>query len=305
MSACHASCLPPDAMPGRADERRRIVNDTPDRARREGWSRLSSPFVLALIPAVAAIVVAVITISPKSDSPSPPPVTRVSSDVSYRIEPDLNLRGDGWKSVFDGPLPSSSGLPSKDDYAAAYQWASTRGAVDVGESFYRLQVVNNGAERLTIQAIRANVIDRASPMNKTSLSAPSAGATPLVSLLFDLDTGDRVDAQKTSGFGLAPQGSYFDANDVTLNPGETQQFKLSVVARTCLCHYKFELDILKGTAAEQLEIADELGHPFAITGPAASYNETWTYATLECRTSRIVAQSGGPDGPADCSRPSP
>src|SRR5262249_8598061 len=168
--------------------------DTPDPVESTKRSKLTNPFVLALIPAVTAILIAVLTIATKSDSPSSPahssptapPATQAESDLGIRVDRDVNAYSAGWNGAFDGTLPKSTGLPATTDYEAALEWASTRGSVDVGISHLRLSLVNRGAQSLTVRAIRGHVLDRASPIDKTLLNAPSAGARSLVSLLFDL-----------------------------------------------------------------------------------------------------------------------
>lgn len=109
--------------------------DTPDPGEPAKRSKLTNPFVLALIPAVTAILIAVLTIVTKSDSssssthtpPSAPPPTQAESDLGIRVDRDVNAYSDGWNAVFAGALPKSTGLPAKSDYEAALAWASTRG----------------------------------------------------------------------------------------------------------------------------------------------------------------------------------
>lgn len=229
---------------------------------------------------------------------------QAESDLGIKIDRDIDGYRGGWTVAFDGALPKATGLPAKSDYQAAAEWAFTRGAVDVALGHLRLDLANRGAQRLTIRALRAHVIDRSPPIDKTSLNAPSAGANSLVSLLFDLDAGDVVEAQTASRDPLPkPQGPYFAANDVTLDPGETIDLKLSVVARTCYCRYNFEIEVVKDLATQNYEVGDAFGRSFAITGFVRDYGASWMYGYLACKDNGIWRVKPGGDVLPDCSHP--
>jgi hypothetical protein len=288
--------------------------DTPDPIDSTKRSKLTNPFVLALIPAITAILIAVLTIVTKSDSSSSsahssssaPPATQAESDLGIRVDRDVNAYSGGWNAAFDGTLPKSTGLPTASDYEAALAWASTRGSVDVGLSHLRLSLVNRGAQSLTVRAIRAQVLNRASPLDKTLLNAPSAGARSLVSLLFNLDAGDVVEAQTASPDPFpTSQGPYFATHDVSLDPGETIELKLTVTTRTCYCQYNFEIEVVRNLAVEKFEVLDPFGRNFAITAFAKAYGASWVYGDLACEDNGIWGVKPGGGLAPDCSHPAP
>ncbi len=263
------------------------------------------PFVLALVPAIAGILIAVITIRGSSDPqsrPAPPP-TRSSVDIAHRIERDLDAYEDGWSVAFEGPLPATSQLPSNRTYVSLLEWAVARGAVDVRDSHLRLYLENNGADRVTIRAIRAKVVERLAPVSRTFLRAPSAGANELIQLQFDLDSGDIIPASTVVSAPSAPTtriDPFFSKNNVTLDPGETIDMQLHVSTRTCFCRYRFELEVVRADSTVTLEVGDNAGRPFAITAQSESYVERYFDGVLACQKPGLFR--GDASGKVDCSR---
>ena len=271
----------------------------PDRPTRSWFTH---PLLLALIPAVTAIVVAIVTINANNDSGPPSAAAPHGPDVTLRVDRDVDGYDDGWEVAFDGELPSGSDAATSGGSESLYQWAATRGAVDVRLSHFRLYVENNRDTRLTIRDVRARVEKRRpDPIAQTLVRSPSAGANELVGLLFPLDREDVVDAQTPSQDALPqPTGKFFGTKNITLDPGETIDLKLIVTARECFCRYLFELDILVASSRQTIEVRDDAGDLFATTGPSASYDEQWENGSLGCNRSGLfeVKASG-----LDCTRP--
>lgn len=279
----------------------------PDDGRPEKGARsaLKHPLILALVPAVTAVVVAVITVTSGGRSSSPPaettPPTR-DAEIAYRIERDLNEYSDGWQAAFADRLPETTQLPQDGKYTSLIQWAAARGAVDVGDSYLRIYVQNNGSERVTIRSIQAVVVERLQPMSKVLVHAPSAGLNEVASLDFDLDKADEVramhapDPEKPSVVE-----DFFARNNVSLDPGESIDLGLHVSATTCHCRYRFAFEILKGTSTLTLEVSDQSGRPFQITGPTTPYAERFTDGGLACSKKGLFRTPVDSRSP-DCSR---
>jgi hypothetical protein len=127
-----------------------------------------------------------------------------------------------------------------------------------------------------------------------------------VSLLFDLDVGDVVEAQTASPDPFPKsQGAYFASHDVSLDPGETIELKLTVITRTCYCRYNFEIEVVRDLAVEKFEVQDPLGRDFAITALAKAYRATWLYGALACEDNGIWGVKPGGEYLPDCSRRAP
>jgi hypothetical protein len=221
-----------------------------------------------------------------------------------RIDRDDDLYSDGWEVAFDRDLPNGSDASLSEGSESLLQWALTRGAVDVGQSHLRMYVENNSDTRLTIRQIRAIVEKRQPTLTQTLVRSPSAGANELVQLLFALDAGDVVDAAVPSQDRLLePAGQYFTTKDITLDAGETIDLKLTVTARTCLCQYRFVLDILKANTHQEIEVRDETGDDFVITGPSARYGAEWESGSLGCNKRGLFPVDSS--GAIDCARKAP
>jgi hypothetical protein len=190
-------------------------------------------------------------------------------------------------------------------YTDVYSWAKTRGAVDVGQSHRRLLLQNSGSDRITIRSISAKVIERLSPIAVTYVQAPSAGTNDLVDLGFNLDSGDVVAAQpeKTGPAGSQADTSnlpFFSTKDVTLDPGESTDIKITARTAHCHCTYDFEVQVVKPNSTDTLEISDVNGRPLAITAPAEQYQNRYEDGQLACQSYSLFHMSGAM---ADCSRP--
>jgi hypothetical protein len=91
---------------------------------------------------------------------------------------------------------------------------------------------NDSPEQLDIVGARARFRQRAKRQFKTEVIFPTAGASPTVGLLFDLDS--------RQGNALANEGEtnpgdarpYFDRKFITLRPGERQP--LDIIGRTTI-----------------------------------------------------------------------
>jgi hypothetical protein len=213
--------------------------------------------------------------------------------------------------AFDGPLPPVDDYPpGKPAYVQVYNWLKTRGAVDVNQSHLRLYLQNNGSDRVTVRSISAKVIERLSPMNTTYVQAPSAGTNDLVDLGFDLDSGDLVAAQPEK---TGPEGSqadtsqlpFFSTKDVTLDPGESIDIKITTRTEHCHCRYNFEVEVVKADSTDTLDIADPNGRPFAITARAPDYVNAYEDGELGCLNNGLFHASKDQFGvlSGDCSRP--
>lgn len=280
---------------------------------RNPWTH---PLTIAAIPAVATVIVGAFALFPRPDpQPQPQPNnTETSVDgghvtqedgVVFRIDPDLPEYRGGWWVAFDGPLPDTDDYPTgPPSYEKAYSWVSARGGVDVGESHLRMLLENNGQDRVTIRSINAKVIRRLEPIAVTDVVSPSAGTNDLVALAFDLDSGDLVVAQPEKlGAGRDTDTSempFFSTKNVTLDPGESADIKITTRAQDCHCLYTFVVEMVKPDATSTLEIGGTGGRPFAITGPAKRYATTYGNGQLSCMTSGLFESQ---NGVVDCNKP--
>lgn len=276
------------------------MSESTDPQRHTTWKH---PFVLALIPAITAVTIAVINIRSSSPDPEPVPVTAAKSavHVSHRIEKDFDAYDDGWSVAFAGPLPSTAQRPVNARYPALLQWAAARGAIDVTDSHLRLFLQNDGTERVTIRAIRAKVVERLAPVTETFLKAPSAGSNELIELLFDLDRDDVIAASTPISIPSSPTTaleSFFSGNDITLDPGETIDMKLGVSTRTCFCRYRFELEIVRADSNVILDIGDDAGRPFEITALSNTYVNQYLDGGLACSKDGFVRMESASE--VDC-----
>jgi hypothetical protein len=287
-------------------------------AARRGSSRnrLTHPLTLALIPAVASVLVGIFALLPESD-PDPQPNTNDASTsvsppvgheagIAFRVETDLEEYKGGWEVAFDGPLPPTDDFPDKPGYVQAYSWAKTRGAVDVDESHLRLLLQNNGPDRVTVRSISAQVISRMSPINTTDVVSPSAGTNDLVALGFNLDEGDLVSAQPETlgGGGRADTSNlpFFSTKNVTLDPGESTDVKITTRTEHCHCLYKFQVVIVKLDSTTTLDIGDVNGRPLSITARAPQYQNSYENGQLGCSRVALFHKKDSGLG-LDCDRP--
>jgi hypothetical protein len=275
------------------------------------WPLLKHPLAIAMVSSLTAIIVAVITISSQSgdnSEPDAPPRTQDSSQggVAFRVEPDLAAYNPGWRAAFDRPLPAIADYPpAQYDYVAKLKWAKARGATDVEESHLRLYLQNDGADRVTLRAINAEVVERSTPVNVTFFEAPSAGLNDLIDLSFDLDSGDSVAAVEAAANAEAPskggETSFFSTKNVTLDPGETTDIRLTTTTRRCLCRYRFVLEIVKVDSTLRLEVGDSAGRPFVISGRSPDYVDRWMDGGLACSKAGVFPADAA--GSPDCSSP--
>jgi hypothetical protein len=272
------------------------------------------PLTIAAIPAVATVIVGAFALFSSPDPPLQPKNTESSVDggsttqeggVVFRVDPDLPEYGTGWWVAFDGPLPDTHDYPAgPPSYEKAYSWVSARGGVDVGESHLRMYLENEGKERVTIRSINAKVISRAEPIAVTEVVSPGAGTNDLVSLVFDLDSGDLVAARPEKlGAGRDVDTSempFFSTKNVTLDPGESTDIKITTKTDGCHCLYKFEVEMVRPDATNTLQIGGVGGRPFEITGPAERYSDTYQNGQLSCMTSGLFKTH---DRVVDCNQP--
>jgi hypothetical protein len=267
---------------------------------------------IAIIPAVATVVAAAFAFFPNSCS-APSTGESATDDqpaaqeggISFRIDPDLAEYRGGWEVAFDGPLPDTDDYPpGRPNYEQVYSWATARGAVDVGESHLRLLLENKGPDRVTIRSVNAKVVTRSAPIAVTDVISPSAGTNDLVALGFDLDSGDLVAAQPEKlGEGRNTDTSdmpFFSTKNVTLDPGESSDIKITTRTTECHCLYKFEVVLVKPDSTTTMEIGDMNGRPLEITGRAQSYDNTYENGQLGCMKYSLFATA---DRVIDCDRP--
>ncbi|ABM15237.1 hypothetical protein [Mycolicibacterium vanbaalenii] len=291
----------------------RAQPSTPPPQRQDGSrSRWTHPLTLAIIPAVASVIVGIFAIFPRPD-PAPPDESSSAAathedGISFRLEPDLEEYSGGWQVVFDGPLPSTDDYPpGKPRYADVYSWAKTRGAIDVDESHLRLLLQNDGAERVTIRSINAVVTSRKAPLLTTYVMSPGAGTNEIVALGFNLDDGDLVSAQPD----VEPKSAeaeadlpFFSTKNITLDPGESTDVKITTRTTECLCLYKFEIEVVKPDSTATLEIGDESGGPLAISAHVPRYANRYENGMLACGEYGLFYVEATSSGRmADCSRP--
>lgn len=284
---------------------------------RSARGRLTHPLTLALVPAVASVLVGVFAWFPipvpepqpnNTESTSVNPPAAHEAGIAFRLDPDLEEYRRGWDVVFDGPLPSTDDYPSGDPgYVEVYSWAKTRGAVDVGISHLRLLLENTGPDRVTIRSISAEVKSRQKPIDTTDVVSPSAGTNELVALAFDLDSGDLVSAQPENAEGSQADTSnlpFFSTKNVTLDPGETTEIKITTRTKECHCLYNFEVVVVKPDSTTTLEIGDMNGRPLAITARAPRYQNSYENGALGCGSSGLFyRKTTGVGDLADCDRP--
>ncbi len=271
---------------------------------------------LAIIPAVASVIVGIFAIFPRPDPVPPKEGAAASAEtsmtreggISFRLETDLDEYSGGWEVAFDGPLPATDDFPEgKPRYAEVYSWAKTRGAIDVDESHLRLLLQNDGTDRVTIRSIAAVVTSRKSPLLTTYVMSPGAGTNEIVALGYDLDDGDVVAAQPD----IEPKSSeadadlpFFSTKNITLDPGESTDVKITTRTTECLCLYKFEIVVVKPDATTTLEIGDENGDPLAISARVPEYANRYENGTLTCGEYGLFHVKDVSTGRmADCSRP--
>jgi hypothetical protein len=211
--------------------------------------------------------------------------------------------------AFEGPLPSTSDYPAgKPGYVQVYNWAKTRGAVDVEESHLRLLLQNNGPDMVTIRSINAQVTSRMNPIDTTVVVSPSAGTNDLVALGFNLDDGDLVSAQpEISAESSAADRSnlpFFSTKNVTLDSGETTDIKITARTAHCHCLYKFQVVVVKPDSTTTLDIGDANGRPLSITALAPQYQNSYENGQLGCTTYRLFhTKTSYGSRLADCNRP--
>jgi hypothetical protein len=278
-------------------------------------SKLTHPLTLAVIPAAASVLVGVFALLPSSD-PDPQPNTNESTSgnspvgheagIAFRVDTDLEEYAGGWDVAFEGPLPPTDDFPDKPGYVEAYSWAKTRGGVDVDESYLRLLLQNNGPDRVTIRSISAQVISRMSPINTTYVKSPSAGTNDLVALGFNLDEGDLVSAQpETQGGGRRADTSnlpFFSTKNVTLDPGESTDVKITTRTEHCHCLYKFQVVVVKPDSTTTLDIGDVNGRPLSITARAPQYQNSYENGQLGCARPGLFHTEVSGRG-LECNRP--
>ncbi|WP_165606819.1 hypothetical protein, partial [Mycolicibacterium iranicum] len=244
--------------------------------------------------------------------PPPPPPTPVAQEggLSFRLEPDLDEYRYGWEVAFDGPLPSTDDYPAGDPgYPEVYSWAKARGAIDVDESHLRLLLQNDGTERVTVRSIKAVVTSRLKPIAATYVMSPGAGTNDIVALGFDLDDGDEVSAQPDIQ-GAAPEAGanlpFFSTKNITLDPGESTDVKITTRTTECFCEYRFDIEVVKPDSTNILQIGGEAGRPFAISARAPEYANRFENGMLSCGTYGLFyVKTLSVGRTADCTKPAP
>jgi hypothetical protein len=140
-------------------------------------------------------------------------------------------------------------------------------------------------------------------INTTFVMSPSARTNDLVALGFDL-----VEAQpETLGSGRRADTSglpFFSTKNVTLDPGESTDIKLTTQTDHCHCLYKLQIVIVKPDSTTTLDIGDVNGRPLAITALAQQYQDSYGNGQLGCMQRRLFHYKP-PEAKhmIDCSRP--
>lgn len=283
-----------------------------------GNSKWRHPLTLATIPALAAVLAAVVALLPKCDSDQPSaattPGTVSQSGVAFRVDEGGLGPPDAWMLAFDGPLPPLTGAPENRDARDWYSWATTRGAVVVQSGTLRLLMDNQGSDRVNIRSIRARIVDRLPPIDQTLITAPAAGAEPLTTIAFDLDKGDSVDGVEVESplYGGPPPSHppYFAENNITLNPGETEELNIIPYTGSCYCRFLLEIEIVDTKSTQTLEIGDRSGRPFELTADHGHFRAEHILGHLQCGMGEPLLYEGfatSVDGrvlhEADCSKP--
>jgi hypothetical protein len=265
------------------------------------------PLLLAIVPVVVAAALARMTIFGGSDSRHGEltnvntPSTRVSEGISFRVDRDFDAYKTGWAAAFEGELPTTAQLPADVTYLSLFRWASSRGAIDIETSHLRLYVQNDGAERVAIRSIKAEVLDHAVPASGSLIAAPPAGENELIDLRFDLTHGDLVDAMTPVSEESATLEPYFSKRNVSLDPGESTELQLRISADGCLCRYQFAIEVIKPDSTVTIEVRDAAGRPFLISGRAQAYREQWIEGLLVCERHGLFPMQSELD--VDCDHP--
>ncbi|MGY2008425.1 hypothetical protein ACW9HC_15715 [Nocardia gipuzkoensis] len=138
-----------------------------------------------------------------------------------------------------------------------------------GSLYYKLTGQNYTP--VQISSITARILERNRPPSGTIVPFFPQGATEALTMGFDLDSSDVVEAKALDEFGLFTELDYLKTHAVTLALNETLAFEIEVRARECDC--KFVVDV--GFADGRSLTIDDGGKPFRFVTFASSYERAY------------------------------
>jgi hypothetical protein len=158
------------------------------------------------------------------------------------------------------------------------EWLLAHGAVFEGVLQFRLLVQSRAAAPILIRGIRTQVVRRHRSICKTVVTSPSAGAAVATLLLFDLDQDhdEAWEGQEDGFVARVGEVPYFEAHQVELEPGHTEQFRIRATVTVSFVEWALVVDLEQAGRRRQVRVRAPDGGPFRTTaGPPGGYEQRW------------------------------
>jgi hypothetical protein len=169
------------------------------------------------------------------------------------------------------PGPWAGELPSGPDAFARLMRGQA--GVEVGRSYARLVVDSRRTGTVVITDMRAIPLVKDPPLDGTLFTgAPCGGPEASLVLTYDLDRGDQAETAEGERF--------FDANHVTLKPGEPVVIVISATAKDASYQWQIKVDFTVD-GRQRTQLIPEHSHPLQVTGSARKYRAT--FRPVDCR----------------------
>lgn len=171
--------------------------------------------------------------------------------------------------------PAAVGRPELAKMAKAedfldYTWMRTHGALPGSPQIVRLEVRGKGDEPVIVNAIRAKVVGRQTPVDGWYIAAPGCGAEPVRIATIDLDA-----PRPTIGYVNARGASTQLALSVTRTDAEL--IELHAATRRASIAWQAEV-FYSGPKGDGSLTVDDHGKPFRVTTETASDGYTPDFA---------------------------
>ncbi|MEV4237435.1 MULTISPECIES: hypothetical protein [unclassified Nocardia] len=140
-----------------------------------------------------------------------------------------------------------------------------------GEGSIYFKLTGQNFTPVQISSIAARIVERRRPPAGTIVPFYSQGVTEALTMGFDLNSGDVVEAKALDGFGQFTDSDYMKTHAVTLALNETLAFKIEIRAHDCDCEFVVDIGFGDGRSLA----VDDQGKPFRFVTLTGSYERAY------------------------------
>jgi hypothetical protein len=189
-----------------------------------------------------------------------------------------------WSQALNRPIDDEDRRSAAESFATGrgagvlYESLRRRGSVDYSTTRLRLLVRSVAGDPVLIRAVRAVVLRRHSPLTRTLVTSPDAGARSATWLLFNLDAdqSDAWEGRQDGAINRVGDVPLFDRQHFSLQPGETEDFLIKADVAQSFVEWVLYVRVAHRGHEREIAVYDREGAPFRTSGcERDAFDEMW------------------------------